>query len=216
MLGGEKPLADAQKLSQSHPCGSQDATILQTSFLSRRRIMQTFSLSIWNADEEETSAHGNSALLIIQSPFSLSKPFQKQLMMVQLTYLSAFKHSYWISLNASQQHPSICPLVVKIWKMLIRCNKSPLNPAADYFVSFYESCSLTSNILPRNAVTSEAWITWQGLREQPKSTWGQDFRCYRSMLIDCAIFFYKSYITVNVFALQWFCKLQRQIPCSID
>lgn len=34
VLAGEKHLADTQKLSQSHPCGSQDATILQTSFLS--------------------------------------------------------------------------------------------------------------------------------------------------------------------------------------
>lgn len=152
--------------------------------------MQTFSLSIWNADEEETSAHGNSALLIIQSPFSLSKPFQKQLMMVQLAYLSAFKHSYWISLNASRQHPSICWFVVKIWKVLIKCNKSPVKPAADYFVSFFWSCSLALLILPGNSVTSEAWITWQGLREQPKSTWGQDSRCYRSMPIDCALFFF--------------------------
>lgn len=66
--GGEEHLADAQKWSQSHPCRSQDATILQTSFLSRRRVMQTFSLSVWNADEE-TSARGNSAMLIIVSFF---------------------------------------------------------------------------------------------------------------------------------------------------
>lgn len=66
--GGEEHLADTQKWSQSHPCRSQDATILQTSFLSRRRVMQTFSLSVWNADEE-TSARGNSAMLIIVSFF---------------------------------------------------------------------------------------------------------------------------------------------------
>lgn len=46
VLGGEKHLADTQKLSQSHPCGSQDTTALQTSFLSSRRIMRTFSLSV--------------------------------------------------------------------------------------------------------------------------------------------------------------------------
>lgn len=56
----------------------------------------------------------------------------------------------------------------------------------------------------------------QCLREQSKHlSWGRaqiTINAHWSWLL----FFNKSYITVNVFALQCFCKLQWQIACSID
>lgn len=54
--------------------------------------------------------------------------------------------------------------------------------------------------------------------ESSPSTRAEDVHRSQSILIDPGFFFFfnKSYITVNVFALQWFCKLQWQIACSID
>lgn len=54
--------------------------------------------------------------------------------------------------------------------------------------------------------------------ESSPSTRAEDVDRSQSILIDPGFFFFfnKSYITVNVFALQWFCKLQWQIACSID
>lgn len=56
------------------PAESHDTTALRTIFPSRGRIMGTFSLPAWIA-HVESCRHCISSLVIIQAPFSLSKPF---------------------------------------------------------------------------------------------------------------------------------------------